>query len=979
MEGLKISAKTKKILIWIAGLLLTYSLLGFLVLPAVLKNQIPKIANEKLNRVAQIKDIEFNPFSMELNLHDFGLKNLDQSNFVSFKRLNVNLAVLKSIGNLTLTVDQVILDQLNTNIKRDKKGGFNFTDLLSTKVEPKPEEKPDEDPFPITIIDTKISEGKVNWEDNFYSKPQKETIYPLNLNLDKFTTVVGKQSQLDLTLALSSGGKLYWKGNLELTPLDSKGKIKLNKIDFNKVWQLFLQDSVNFEIVTGSELIEIDYHLTDSDKGLQFLINDANLNINDLKIAEKGKTDPVIHIPDFKISGISLDLLKKKVAIKEVSSINAKFKAWLDSEGIINYQPLFSSGSEKNQSTQNTPASKTKEEPWTVALDKLNMSDFGFNFIDKSLPSPATIDLTALNINATELSNKPGATLPFNIDVKVNDSGTLKIDGSAILDPFSSQLKVNADKIALNDFQPYIDTFARLDLVSGLFNIDADISLAQEKDKPFDLKLKADSHITEFVTRDQVSNKDFLKWKKLEIEKIDLDLAGNSYLIDTIKLDQLYTRVLIRKNKSINVNDILIKKENKKEPNKKEPSSNKDEVKPAFKIATFTIKNSVSDFSDRSLILPFSAHINKLKGSVKGISSDQNALIKIALNGQVANLAPVTIKGNISPQKGDSNINLDFKSMPLPLMTPYMAEFAGRKIEKGNMSLGLKYKIKNKKLTASNNLLIDQLVLGETVDNPDATSLPLDLAIALLADTDGKIKLDMPITGSLDDPQFSIAGLVVDTLVNVLTKVISSPFNAVASLTGSDEDISKITFSPGKSELDDKQKEKLSGLATALADKPALNLEIKGAAFSKQDWPHLQVEALNKQLLIKRAEELSKKTEKTVLPEHLKYSEDENQRLLAGMFIQKFPKLADRSIFGTPRLIDSEKEDFYEVAQSKMAAQIKPNTQRLEKLAVARARSISKFLSENKIATERVYILNVVVDPKEAEDIIASTLNLTVN
>ncbi|MCK5831246.1 MAG: DUF748 domain-containing protein [Methylococcales bacterium] len=979
MEEPIISAKTKKILLWITGLLITYSLLGFLVLPAVLKNQIPKITKENLNRESQIKDIEFNPFSMELNLHEFDLNNLDKSSFVSFKRLNVNLAVLKSIANLTLTVDQIMLDQPNTLIKRNKQGKFNFSDLLSTEA-PKPEEESDEDPFPITIVKTVIAEGKINWDDDFYSNHQKETIYPLNLNLDKFTTVVGKQSELELALALESGGKLDWKGDLELTPLNSTGKIKLNKVDFNKVWQLFLQDSVNFKIVTGSELVEIDYHLTDTEKGLQFLIKDASLSVDNLNVSEKNLTEPVISVPDFKISGITFDLLKKSVAINEISAVKAQFKAWLDSEGIINYQPLFSSDSKESQPQQKSPTPNTKEEPWTVTLNKLNMSDFSFNFIDKSLPSPATIDLTSLNLSATELSNKPGATLPFNLDLKINKSGGLKIGGSAILDPFSSQLKVNADNIALKDFQPYIDTFARLDLISGLFNLNADVSLLQENNKPFDVKLKADSHINDLVTRDQLSNKDFLNWKKLDIEKFDLDLAANSYLIDSVKLDKLYTRVLIRKNKTMNINDILITKDKKEEkPVKTEETSTKKEVKPTYKIANFSITNSVSDFSDRSLILPFSAHINKLKGTVKGISSDQNALIKVALNGQVANIAPVTIKGNISPQKDNSNISLDFKSMPLPVMTPYMAEFAGRKIEKGNMSLKLKYDIKNNKLSASNNLLIDQLVLGESVDNPDAVSLPLDLAIALLADSDGKIKLDMPITGSLDDPQFSVSGLIFDTLVNVLTKIISSPFNAVASIVGSDEDISKITFLPGESLLDDKQKEKLEGLATALVDRPALKLEIKGAAFSKEDWPQLQVEALGKQLLKMRAEELSKKTGETVLTEHLKYSKDENQRLLADLFIKTHPKLADRSIFGTPRLINSEEDNFYEVAQSKMAEKIKPNNQRLEKLAVARAQSIAKFLSEKKIAIERIYVLNVVVDPKDSEGIIASSLNLTAN
>ncbi len=979
MKELIVSAKTKTVLLYITVALVIYSLVGFLIIPAVLKNQIPKIANEKLNRVAQIKDIEFNPFSLALNLHGFDLKNLDKSSFFSFEKLNVNIAFLKSIANLTLTIDQISLDQPNTLIKRYKKGDFNFTDLLSTEEPVKNEEEKDDSLFPIIIVKTAISKGKLTWEDDFYSHPQKETIYPLDLNLNQFTTKVNKQSQMEFALALTSGGELNWKGDLVLTPLKSIGKIKLHKVNFKKVWELFLQDSVNFEILKGSEVIEIDYHLNDTKKGLQFLIKDAHVDINELQISEKGKTDSLINIPDFKVSGITMDLLKKNVAISKVSAADAQFKAWLNSEGVINYQTLFSSNTEQEKKSAQKPSPPEKnEKPWTISLAQLEINDFAFNFTDRSLAStPAIIDLTSINLSATDLSNKPNAKLPFKLGIKVNNAGSLNIDGTVVSAPFSSDMKINADNIALKDFQPYLNAVARLDLISGLFNLDANISMLQEENKPFGLKFTGDSHINEFVTRDQVSSKDFLKWNLLEIKKIDVDLAANSYLIDSINIDKLYSRVLIRKNKKINVTDILVKKD-KKEPVEKEQSISIEEVKPTFKIAHFTLTNGISDFTDRSLILPFSAHISQLKGTIKGISSEQNAVIKVKLDGKVSNLAPVHIRGTISPNQGDSDISLDFKSMPMPLMTPYMAEFAGRKIEKGNMSLNLKYNIQNKKLSATNNLLIDQLVLGDTVENPKAVSLRLDLAIALLSDADGKIKLDMPITGSLDDPQFSVSGLIFDTLVNVLTKIISSPFNAVASLIGSEEDISTITFLPGESTLDDKQKEKLGSLATALEKRPALKLEIKGAAFKKEDWPHLQAEALDKKLLKIRAEELSKESGKTVMPEHLKYSKEENQRILADLFIKEFPTQADRSLFGTPRLIDSEK-DFYEVAQSKMAALIKPNTQRLEKLAVARAQAISKHLSTQKIAIDRVYLLNVVVDPKDAENVIAAKLNLTVN
>lgn len=377
--------------------------------------------------------------------------------------------------------------------------------------------------------------------------------------------------------------------------------------------------------------------------------------------------------------------------------------------------------------------------------------------------------------------------------------------------------------------------------------------------------------------------------------------------------------------------------------------------------------------------MPFSAHISQLSGSVKGISSDKNAVTKIILDGRVANLAPVKIRGKINPDRGDSELSLDFKSMPLPLVTPYMAEFAGRKIEKGNMSLGLTYKIKNNKLTSSNKLLIEHLVLGDEVENPKAVSLPLDLAIALLEDSDGKIALDVPVTGSLDDPQFSVSGVVVDALVNVITKIIASPFNAIASLIDSDEDVSKISFSAGKTELSEMQQTKINGLSTALLERPLLNLEIKGIAFSEQDWPQLQAEALDKQLLQIKADELNRDSDKQTQPEHIKLTDKEYKNVLADLFIQKHPQLADRSLFGTPRLLDQETGDFYTVAKTKLAAEIPPDPIRLQKLAKERAQVIAKHLVEKGTPVEKIFLLDVDIEPQSTDDALASTLTLMVN
>ncbi|MDD1613324.1 MAG: DUF748 domain-containing protein, partial [Methylococcaceae bacterium] len=397
-------------------------------------------------------------------------------------------------------------------------------------------------------------------------------------------------------------------------------------------------------------------------------------------------------------------------------------------------------------------------------------------------------------------------------------------------------------------------------------------------------------------------------------------------------------------------------------------------------IDKIQVTDGSSDFSDLSLILPFAAPIKSLDGGASGISSEKNSIVTIALKGNAYDLAPVDIMGKVSPYLGDYNVELNFIDMPMPLISPYMVQFAGYKVEKGKITLGLKYNVVNKELTASNSIFIDQFELGDKVENPNAVSLPLKLAVALLKDSSGKIKIDVPITGSLDDPKFSVGAIVTDALVNVLSKVVTSPFNALASLVGSEKDLSTISFTAGNSYLGKQQREKLDGLSKALKERPVLNIDIKGAAFQEQDWPVIREDALYEQLKKRKAAEINKDAETKIREEYVKLTDDDYKRLLADMFIEKFPLLAEKSFLGTPQLMNPKAGDFYEIAKQKLFTIIMPEQERLKELASARAQAIANYIvQKGGVPRERVYILDTVIDPERDNKEIASALSLNAN
>jgi uncharacterized protein DUF748 len=1091
-EKIKLEKFRKPVLIC-AGILAFYALLGFFVLPAVLEWKLPEIIQEETGRKTSIADIKFNPFALDLSLQGFEIQEKDGQPFVTFGEFYANISVLSTIRHFLLTLDEVRLSKPYVHIEKLKQDKFNFDDLVATEDDEKqePEEEENGEIFPVRINKLILAEGKLDWEDSHYAEPVQEVIYPIDLKVDNFTTIVEGESDLGFALDLDTGGRMEWTGKLDVNPLSSTGHVKLENIDTHRLWELFLQDKVLFKLTAGEKVAELDYQFSYQDDRLELLLTNGRFDLKNFQLTEKGKDKPVINLADFSIQGIDFNLAEQKVKassialsdtsfmtwltaegtmnylsllgagatdenatetetqeddatddkpalpwivqvdnivlkkivmnfedqgknvpvidipdflvqdvgfnsaeqhlkITSVTGKGAKFKAWLNADSVLNYQTIFAAketrlkevrvgdvvqtlsevSEEAVQQVDETKDEGAETSPFVVEVANLALDGFGVNFEDRTQKKPVVFTLQQLAFKTSGFSNKPGAKIPVLLSTGVNKDGKVSAEGETVLDPLAMELALAVDHFALKDFQPYVEKFVQVDIIDGNLNVDGKVSVALAENDAFDVKFQGDTNIMKFHTRDQLLDKDFVKWTDLKLKKIDFNLLPIKVTVAEILFKEPYARVAIKEDATMNFNDVIVKQtETKQQPVAASKTKTKKSAEPYYKIGKFTVVAGSSDFSDRSLFMPFAAEINRLDGTVTGLSSEKNAVAKIDLHGEAFELSPVDIKGEISPAKGDMDIALDFQSMPLPLVSPYMVDFAGYKIEKGKMSLELKYKVAQGQLTAENNLVIDQLTLGEEVDNPDAVSLPLGLAIALLKDSSGKIEMNLPISGSLEDPEFSVGALVMDAFVNVITKIAMAPFKAIGSLVGSDADLSYVSFAPGSADLDAEQSKKLDDLAKALQEREELSLEIKGEAYQEQDWPEIREQALYDEIKALRASELQKEGE-DIRAEYVELSEDDYKRLLADQFIEKFPHLAEKSIFGNPKLINPDGGDFYEVAKRTMAASIPPEHNRLNQLAKDRAKQIAKYVVERGIPQDRVFVLDtkvVVEGETEAE------------
>ena len=840
----------KKILILAAilvALIGLYAISGFYLLPRLATDKLPKLLTEMSGRTVQLQTVHFDPFELKAELQGGDFPAADGKALLSFEALSVDVDLIESVKQKSLIVANLTLRKPVGNIERGADGRFNFSDLVD-KVSASGQEKQDTSESgapPVLIHQISLEEGQISWSDASSGQRKQEALLPVNLSISELATLPDNKAAFNLSLKLASGGGLDIQGDLALSALGSQGHVNLDGVGLTQIWRLFLQEAMPLESVDGQLSLQADYVFGGNQKsGLQVLVSNGSVVVKQLGLTEKSKDAHLIDLPLLAVNGINLDLQKQQLGIASVASSDANIKAWLQADGQVNYQALFTDQTVEG-SSQAEPAVAESSPPWQIQLDALALSNYRIEFTDHSQVKPVEMVLSELNCTLKDYRNADAIRVPLEFSARFNQSGSLKFGGDLGLSPFSANWALDMRAIKLKTFQTYVDPFVRLELVDGELNTQGNLRLSMAD--AIQVNYQGDANIDSLITRDKAKNQDFVKWANLELKQMVIDVPKQDYKLAKVIFDQPYARFMIKKDGTNNISDILVAKTSAKSSaknNNKIDKENGKAAEPVVTIGNIELKQGQSDFADYSLILPFVVKMNDLSGEVDGFASNSDNAAKLKLQGKVHDLASVKIQGNYQFQSSDSDIVLNFSHLPLPLVTPYMAEFAGYRIEKGQMALDLKYTIKDSQLTAQNKIFIDQLVLGEKVENPKAVSLPLELAVALLKDGDGKINLDFPITGSLEDPKFSVGSLVADVMVNVISKAVSAPFKAIASLFDSEADLSTISFAAGSAELSPEEIAKLDVIVKALTTKPELVLEIKGVAYEVRDWPVMRFDAL---------------------------------------------------------------------------------------------------------------------------------------
>jgi hypothetical protein len=379
------------------------------------------------------------------------------------------------------------------------------------------------------------------------------------------------------------------------------------------------------------------------------------------------------------------------------------------------------------------------------------------------------------------------------------------------------------------------------------------------------------------------------------------------------------------------------------------------------------LQNGRVNYTDNFIKPNYTANLVSIQGTVGAFGTDSKEPAPVDVSAKLAANGPITIRGSVNPLIAKPSLDLTATAHDIELtnLTPYSAKYAGYPITKGKLNVDLHYQLANDQLTANNHIFIDQLTFGDHVDNDTATKLPVRLAISLLKNSRGEIDVNIPVSGSLNNPEFSIGGLIWHAVLNLLQKAVTAPFSLLAhAFGGGGEELGYVEFDAGSAALSDASQKKLDTIVKALADKPSVRIEIIGRVDPAVDQPALRTAYVDRLVRQQKVKDVVGNGE-SVDPMSIKVDDKEYDKYLTKAYKDADFKKPRNFVGLTKTLPDDE-------MKAALAEHAPVSDASLRDLAQQRAQAVQQYF-EGKIDSSRVFIVAPKLDASGISDKGATT------
>ncbi|MBL0392808.1 DUF748 domain-containing protein [Ramlibacter monticola] len=542
------------------------------------------------------------------------------------------------------------------------------------------------------------------------------------------------------------------------------------------------------------------------------------------------------------VSGGSVDLQSRKVGIEKVLLDGVQAELRRRADGTLD---LFST------KPRTAAAVRTEiAEQWNVRTGEVALQDSTLHVADEATGLDLQVQDIALAVEGagTDLAQP----LPFRAGLALSTGGRAATKGRMVPATGALEADVQVQDIALAALQPLLAQHVRLKLTKGTASARGKVLVgaagAPGRAKAPQFQYEGTAHVSGLALHEEDGDL-FASWKDVGTERLRASVSPNRLEIPELRVTGAYAKLLIDEDRSINAARLLTREPAQQPAPKPAPVAAKAAAAEAFpvRIHRVRLEDAKVDFTDLSLRPQFAANIYELQGAINGLSTQRDARTQVELDGRVDEFGLARVRGEFSAfaPKEDTDLQVVFRNVNMVPASPYSMKFAGYRIAEGRISLDLGYKVKSGRLEGKNQVVIDRLTLGEQVESPDALKIPLQLALAILTDSNGRIDLGLPVSGSLDDPEFSYAAVVWKALGNVLTKIVTAPFRALGAALGiQSENLDAIEFDPGSAKLLPPEREKLLQVAHILEKRTQLKLAVPAPFSEAADGAALRRSAL---------------------------------------------------------------------------------------------------------------------------------------
>jgi hypothetical protein len=863
--------KTKAFIISavIAVLVGLYALAGFMLAPRLLRNALMQDVPKAINAKPSVGEIRVNPFLFQIEIKDLSLTDPRGEKLLGFGRFFIDFE-LSSIWHRAYSFVNIDIDAPFVNAVIAEDGRLNLAQL-SPKPAASPPPPTAKEPLPaVRIHSFKVSQGLVTFNDRAHPSDFATRLEPINFELKEFTTGVDG-GLFTLTGASKLGERVEWHGHVSVQPIESDGEFQLNGLQVHTLWE-YLEDRLAFQVNSGKIDLNATYKFSYKDQ-VDLQADVSKISLTNLVVRPKGSEQDWVTVPELLVSGTKVDLAKRAAHTDSLTISGVKLMAWMEPDGSFNLLKL--AGTPTPESTPPpvapaAPASAPDSGPaWSFDLQEFALRDASIAAEDRSTKPVAKVMLAPLSLKVEGASLDLAKPVSLAFETKINDGGAVSVTGQVTPRPVSANVALKLSGIELATLQPYVTQYTSMTLQGGALSADGTVRYGAAKPA---LQFAGNLSVAKLHTTDNALHQDFINWERLDVQGLKYQHDPDRLDIDQVLALKAYARVIIEPDTSINVKRVLagpgatviaapapgeapvaatappaqaapasVKSRGKSAKLAPAPATATAPAGMPMSIKKIVIQASEANFADLSVKPNFATGIQKLQGSVTGLTSQPKSRAHVDLHGSVDQYAPVSIVGDVNVLSAAlyTDLTMSFHNIELSTFNPYSGKFAGYNISKGKLNTDLHYLVDGRKLDAQHHIVVDQLEFGDKTESKDAVSLPIKLAVALMKNRDGVIDLNLPVTGSLDDPQFRLGPIIWKVFVNILEKAVTAPFALLGSLFGGGPDLQFIDFPPGMADLDAAAAQKAQTIVKALNERPQIKIEVPIAAVKELDAPLL--------------------------------------------------------------------------------------------------------------------------------------------